>query len=99
MANLKQDLLNNLGNDKYYAELKLARLGADPNMDYKEKIDDMAETLKVLASLDLATQLVNKYFQEAPPVAPEGQPQTEQAPAQPAQPAGAKPHDGQSHGE
>ena len=99
MANLKQDLLNDLGNEKYYAELELARLAADPNMVYKDKIDAMADLLKGLAEVDLATQLVGKYFQE--PEQQEGpvQPQAEQpapAPEQPQQPA---PHQGQTHAE
>jgi hypothetical protein len=105
MANLKQDILNNLGNEKYYAELELARLAQEPNMYYKEKVEVMSGILKNLASLDLATQLVSKYFQDppAPAEAPaEGQPQTEGEPA-PEQPAPAPeqpaPHQGQSHAE
>ena len=108
MANLKQDILNNLGNEKYYAELELARLAAEPNMNYEEKVVTMSGLLKKLASLDLATQLVGKYFQD-PVDAPaaEGQPQTEEATApqvetQP-EPAPApeqpQPHAGQSHAE
>jgi len=94
MANLKQDLLNDLGNEKYYAELELARLAADPNMVYKDKIEEMADLLKSLAEVDLATQLVGKYFQE-PPVE-----QPAPAPEQPAvAPDAPQVHQGQSHGE
>ena len=105
MANLKQDLLNNLGNEKYYDELELVRLAQEPNMDYKVKVDKMTTLLKKLAEVDLGTQLVGKYFQE--PVAPEGQapaPEvtapapTAEAPA-PEQPAAPAPHQGQTHAE
>ena len=64
MANLKQDLLNNLGNEKYYEELELARLASDPNTNYKEKVDKMSAILKNISSLEMSTQLVGKYFQE-----------------------------------
>ena len=100
MANLKQDLLNDLGNEKYYAELELARLAADPNMVYKDKVVEMADLLKGLAEVDLATQLVGKYFQEpeaqAAP-APEGE-QVAPAPV-PEQPQQPAPHQGQTHAE
>ena len=96
MANLKQDLLNDLGNEKYYAELELGRLAADPNMVYKEKIDKMSSLLKGLAQIDLATQLVGKYFQEPTAQAPvPEQPAPEQAPA----PDAPAPHPGQTHAE
>ena len=94
MANLKQDLLNNLGNEKYYEELELVRLAQEPNMDYKQKVDTMTYLLKNLAKVDLATQLVGKYFPEAPP-APA--PVVEKAVA-PEQPVETK-HKGQTHGE
>jgi hypothetical protein len=93
MANLKKDLLNNLGNDKYYAELELARLAQEPNMVYKDKIDKMSRLLKELAELDLSTQLVGKYFPE------QEQMPTDQGTAPQQQPEGPKPHPGQSHGE
>lgn len=64
MANLKQDVLNNLGNKKYYTELELARLANDGNTNYENKVADISEILKELAKIDLATQMVDKYFQE-----------------------------------
>ena len=103
MANLKQDLLNELGNEKYFAEIELVRLAQEPNMNYKEKVEDMSVLLKTIAEVDLATQLVGKYFQE--PVAEAPAPASEEAaapaPEQPApeQPAPVQPHQGQSHGE
>lgn len=88
MANLKQDLLNDLGNEKYYAELELARLAQEPNVYYKGKVTDMVNILKGLADIDLAQQLVNKYF-----------PDQEQQAAPVQSPAPEQPHPGQSHGE
>ncbi|MFW6219422.1 MAG: hypothetical protein ACOC33_01010 [bacterium] len=83
MANLKQDLLNNLGNDKYYKELELARLAKEPNMNYKDKVDGMTVLLKELAGIDLAQQMIGKYFPEEQKQAPQeqvvGQPQQGQS--------------------
>ncbi len=96
MANLKQDLVNDLGNEKYYSELELARLAADPNMNYKCKVDTMAALLKNLASVDLATQLIGKYFpeeQQAQAPAPQVEAPVAEQPQQPA------PHQGQTHAE
>ncbi len=64
MANLKQDLINNLGNEKYYDENELVRLAQDPNIPYKTKIENMVSILKNIQSVDFAIQLVEKYFQE-----------------------------------
>ena len=103
MVNLKQDILNNLGNQKYYIELELARQAQDPNMVYEGKVMSMSETLKEIAEIDLATQLVGKYFPEQQPQenAPQGQPPVDapKGPAdQPDQPQ-TNIHPGQSHGE
>ena len=95
MANLKQDLLNNLGSDKYYAELELGRLAAEPNMNYKVKVEEMTFLLKKIAEYDLATQLVGKYFPEQQPAADQPTPEKPQS-STPEQP---KTHPGHSHGE
>lgn len=91
MANLKKDLLNNLGNEKYYSELELARLAQDPNMVYKDKVEEMSLILKELALIDLSTQLAGKYF---PDQQNEGQ-MTQQG----QQDEKPNTHPGQSHGE
>lgn len=97
MANVKQDLLNKLGTDKYYAELELGRLAADPNMIYLQKIELMAYQLQLIAILNGQIALAGQYFPDqvvAPaPVATEG------AAAQPVQQAGAQPHPGQTFAE
>ena len=92
MANLKQDLLNNLGNEKYYDEIELVRLAQDPNISYKEKIDKMVSILKNIQSVDFATQLVAKYFQE-----PQQMAESQQQAPMAAQ--SGKPQPGQTHAE
>jgi hypothetical protein len=96
MANLKLDLKNKIGNDKYYEELELIRLAQDPNINYKEKIFAMQLNLQSLAVLNAELGLVEQYFQEpVPQAAPANVPQG--APVQGA-PAGQV-HQGQTHGE
>jgi hypothetical protein len=92
MANVKQDLMNKIGTEKYYAELELGRLAADPTMNYEDKINLMAYKLERIAILNGQIGLANQYF---PEVAPAAQPA-----AQPAgQPAGQVVHPGQTFGE
>lgn len=93
MANLKQDLLNKLGNEKYYDELELARLAQDPNTNYKEKVEKMSKILKDISSVDVATQLINKYFQEPQ------QTENQNLGNEPTQPKQPEPHPGQTHSE
>lgn len=95
MANLKLDLKNKIGNDKYYEELELIRLAQDPNTNYKEKIDAMQLKLQNLAILNAELGLVEQYFQEPPQVAPVV---NAPAPANAGAPSGQV-HQGQSHGE
>lgn len=90
MANLKVDLLNKLSNDKMFEEMELVRLAQEPNMNYKEKVGQMAWRLSNIAILNAQLGLLGQYF-------PEQQPQPVQAPA-PQAPAGQV-HAGQSHGE
>jgi len=66
MANVKQDLMNRLGAEKYYAELELGRLAADPNMNYENKIIEMAYKLEKIAVLNGQIGLTNQYFPDAP---------------------------------
>ena len=94
MANLKLDLLNKLNNDKFYEELELVRLAQEPNMNYKEKIDDMQYRLGAIALLNAQLGLVGQYFQEPVAAPATGAP----AGAPPAQPAGVV-HAGQTFGE
>jgi hypothetical protein len=93
MANVKQDLMNKIGTEKYYAELELGRLAADPNMNYGDKIDQMAYKLERIAILNGQIGLANQYFPEVQPA-----PAVESAPA-PAPAAQQVIHPGQTFGE
>ena len=98
MPNLKLDLLNKLKNDKYYEELELIRLAADPNMNYAEKIELMDEILADIAILNAQMGLVDFYFQEQPmqqQVPPQQVPVGQPMPQQPK----GQVHNGQTHGE
>jgi hypothetical protein len=94
MANLKLDLKNKIGNEKFYDELELIRLAQEPNMNYAEKIDTMEQLLENIAIQNAQLGLIEQYFQE-PVAAPANVPQG--APVQ-AAPAGQV-HAGQTHGE
>lgn len=98
MANLKLDLVNKLNNDKFYAELELVRLAQEPNMNYKQKIEEMNYQLEFLAVTNVKLGLVEQYFQE-----PAQQPVQHPAPAPQGAPVQGQPqgkvHQGQSHGE
>ena len=87
MANLRADLLNRVGNEKYYNELELVRLAQDPNMNYKEKVEQIGFVLEGIALLDAQLTLVERYFQE-----PVAVPQAVQVPE-------GRVANGQSHGE
>jgi hypothetical protein len=91
-VNLKVDLINQLGNGKFYAELELGRLAGDPNMNYKVKIDLMQEKLKEIALLNGEIALAQQYFPDPPAPAPV----PEQAPV--VKPI-TQPLPGQTHGE
>lgn len=99
MVKLKADLLNELKNQLYYAELELLRLAQDPNMKYRDKIMAIDEQLGEIALITSKIGFANQYFQEpesevAPPV-------SEPAPVAPAVPEApvAQAQPGQSHGE
>lgn len=86
--NLKIDLVNKLSNAKYFCELELARLAQDPNMNYKDKINDMSRILGDVAILNAQLGGVEQYFPSQPQQAPVP------APLQQGQV-----HQGQTHGE
>lgn len=67
MANLKVDFINKITNDKYFAELELARLAQEPNMNYKEKIDKMDILLEEIFLSNAKIELITKqYFIDQP---------------------------------
>lgn len=95
MANLKQDLMNGLGNEKYYAELELVRLANDANTNYKNKVKVMTTLLTDIATFDLAMGKINVYFNEPEKPVPAPVP----APVPEPVPATEQPLPGQSHAE
>jgi hypothetical protein len=92
MANVKQDLMNKIGTEKYFAELELGRLAADPNMNYQDKINSMTYLLERIAILNGQIGLANQYFPEVQPPVVVPAPQAQGAPV-------AQPHPGQTFAE
>ncbi len=77
MADLKIDLINKLGNDKYYAELELARLANDSNIPYQIKIDDMIHQLNNISKINSNIELIDLYFRVPVEVVPEVVPEVQ----------------------
>jgi len=98
MANLKVDLLNELRNQKYYAEIELIRLASEPAMNYKNKIGLIDDVLTDLAMLNQKIGLAEMYFQE-PVAAPAPAPVPAAPEASVTNPPVSAPLAGQSHGE
>lgn len=89
MADLKQDLVNKINNDKYFAEVELVRLASEPNTNYKCKIDDMSKLLDEIALANIKIQLIeNVYFKQQTTQTINSMPQQ-----------GGVIHNGQTHGE
>ena len=80
MANVKEDLLQQLATEKYYAEIELVRLANDPNMNYNTKITQLSNIISQIALINLKGELTGQYFQEAPQGEPEGQPEQPEQP-------------------
>jgi hypothetical protein len=98
MANLKVDLLNELKNQKYYAEIELIRLASEPTMNYKVKINLIDEVLGELAIVNQKIGLAEMYFQE-PVAAPAPAPVPAAPEASVSNPPVVAPHPGQTHAE
>ena len=89
MADLKLDLINKVNNDKYFAEVELVRLAGEPNINYKNKIDDMSRLLDEIALANIKIQLIeNDYYKQQ---------MAQNVNAMPQQ--GSVIHSGQTHGE
>lgn len=97
MANLKIDLQNKIRNDKYFSEIELVRLANDPNMNYKQKIDEMSRLINDIALNDAQLELSEKYFQE--PTQAQGDDGKGDTSQNPPQPNKQNVHNGQTHGE
>lgn len=99
MANLKLDLINQLNNEKYYAEIEFFRLAAEPNMKYKVKIGEMATQLEKIVMVNAQLGLVEQLLPEQQAAPQQAPPPQADAPAPPPAEPKAKVHQGQSHGE
>jgi hypothetical protein len=64
MANLKQDLKNELNNQKYYKEQQLSRLYADTTTDYEVLVIKVLDVLEDIVLIDAKAQMVEFYFKE-----------------------------------
>ena len=84
MADLREDLIKSIIEEKRFEEIELNRLSADPNMNYREKLEKINEVLKKIVLANMKTTLIDFYY---------GQPQ------QPQQPQKQGIHNGQTHGE
>ena len=95
MTNLKIDLLNELRNKKYYAEIELRRLAEQPlQMKYNDKLELIQEQLNVISTLESSIQLVEKIF-----VSPQSVQNVESDKPNNVVENASIPHVGQSHGE
>lgn len=103
MANLKTDLLNELRNQKYYAEMELLRLAQEPSIKYRDKIEAIDEQLGQIALINQKTALAEGYFQTTEqqvsniPEQPENENKVVKEPKPMEQPT--QPLPGQSHAE
>jgi hypothetical protein len=95
MANLKQDLIDQLGRKKYFTELELGRLAQEPNMNYKLKIDLMEKKLQDIAIVNGQIALAQTYFPDPEQTKAPEQVVANKVPVQPV----AQPLPGQSHAE
>ena len=89
LLKIKNDLLNEIKNDKYYLENDLNGWITNPSLSHKDKVLCIKDTLGQIALSDLSLQLVEMYFKSDEPK-PKQQLQTEESPAQ---------QNGQSHKE
>jgi hypothetical protein len=98
---LKNDLLNEIKNDKYFAEMELNRLAQSIDIPYREKIAYMSKVLSEIDSANKKMDLVRVYFGDEPVQRTANMPAPAPAPEveNPQPVAPRKPIEGQSHGE
>jgi len=97
MPNLKLDLLNYLKNEKFYEELELARLAQEPNMNYRDKVNQMSCKLEKIAVINAQVLLIEQQYFVEPVVPAEGAPVPQPVPQ--SVPTVEVKHQGQTHGE
>jgi hypothetical protein len=64
MADLKTDLLQEVGRKKYFSEMELVRLANDGAMNYEEKVSKISSLIGEIALLNAKGDLIGSYFQE-----------------------------------
>lgn len=62
---LKQDVLNELRNDKYYTQDDLRVIVADDKLSQRDKVNMVIETVTRMVNLDSKIHLVNNIFAES----------------------------------
>lgn len=82
MANIKTDLLQQVEQDRYFAEMDLIALVSNQTLSYKDKLEQIGEVIEKIALINSRKGIIEQYFQEAPQGEgePQGDPQTEEAP-------------------
>jgi hypothetical protein len=98
---LRIDLLNEIRNEKYFAEIELNRLAQSMDIPYKEKLVRMGQVLKTIDSANRRTELVKVYFGDESVQQVANKPTPAPVPeAEDSQPVARRaPIEGQSHGE
>lgn len=103
---LKNDVLNELRNEKYYAQDDLRVIVDDSTMSQREKVEAVISVVNSLVSIDAKIATVDAIFQApaepqaAPaPAMPEPDGQPEGEPTNVIEPTGELNAQGQTHGE
>jgi len=105
MANLKQDLVAMIQNEKYYADQELQRLSYDTSLPYEEKITQISQLLGRIGLINDKLVLVDQYYQVRQQATPEARTLTKEQVEEAIQKPVAGPvenpivHNGQSHSE
>ena len=77
---LKQDVLNELRNDKYYSQDDLRVIVADENLSQRDKVKSVIDTVSKMVAIDAKIALVEGIFaseEQAPEQAPVDEPQVD----------------------
>lgn len=82
---IKQDVINELRNQRYYNEAEISRLVATDTVSHKTRVNAVAKLVQDNVKLIESVKLMELYFPSVP----------QQAPQQPAAPAAAPSQDQQ----
>ena len=70
---LKNDLLNELRNERYYLEQDLIRLVNSNDMSYKLRLKEINEVAERIGSIGRTIEVINGYMPDQPVSEPETQ--------------------------